>query len=97
MDIEQIQVDFNEEGKKVFFSLWKRFEQAASSLNRKRDDNVFQQLQGQYIHTLNENLESLVSTALEKLDEGNINEARQKLMQTIRYYTNEFMVKSRSL
>lgn len=94
----QILIEFNNRAKKIFFSLYENFKESAKLLNRRRDDNVFQQQQGKYLQTLKQQLESLALEVLNKnRSSGNNNELTKKLTGEINEYVKEFMQKSRSL
>ena len=43
-------VDFDNKAKKIFFSLYENFAQSAKQLDRKRDDNVFDQRLFKWVH-----------------------------------------------
>jgi flagellar biosynthesis component FlhA len=97
-DISQILVDFNEKGKKIFFSLYDQFRQTAKRLDRTKDNNVFQQQEGKYLATLKHQLESL---AVEMMNKNktieNTSQLNKKLTDTVNQFLSEFQQKSRSL
>ena len=91
-------VDFDNKAKKIFFSLYENFAQSAKQLDRKKDENVFQQQQSKYLNTLKTQLENLAQESLNKnISLKNINLLNKKLRDEINAYLNEFMQKSRSL
>ena len=91
-------VDFDNKAKKIFFSLYKNFTQSAKHLDRKKDDNVFQQQQSKYLNMLKTQLENLAQDLLNKNSSlKNINLLNKKLSDEINAYLNEFRQKSRSL
>ena len=91
-------VDFDNKAKKIFFSLYENFAQSAKQLDRRKDDNVFQQQQSKYLNTLKTQLENLAQESLNKNSSlKNINLLNKKLRDEINAYLNEFMQKSRSL
>ena len=91
-------VDFNNKAKKIFFSLYEKFAESAKQLDRKKDDNVFQQQQNKYLNTLKTQLENLAQDLLNKNSSlKNINLLNKKLRDEINIYLNEFRQKSRSL
>ena len=91
-------VDFDNKAKKIFFSLYEKFAESAKQLNRKKDDNVFQQQQSKYLNTLKTQLENLARDLLNKNSSlKNINLLNKKLRDEINIYLNEFEQKSRSL
>jgi len=91
-------VDFDNKAKKIFFSLYEKFAESAKQLDRKKDDNVFQQQQSKYLNTLKTQLENLARDLLNKNSSlKNINLLNKKLRDEINIYLNEFEQKSRSL
>ena len=91
-------VDFDNKAKKIFFSLYEKFAESAKQLDRKKDDNVFQQQQSKYLNTLKTQLENLAQDLLNKYSSlKNINLLNKKLRDEINIYLNEFEQKSRSL
>ena len=91
-------VDFDNKAKKIFFSLYENFAQSAKQLDRRKDDNVFQQQQSKYLNTLKTQLENLAQESLNKNSSlKNINLLNKKLRDEINAYLNEFIQKSRSL
>ena len=97
-EFAQETVDFNNKANKIFFSLYDKFAENVQQLNRKSDDNVFQQQQNKYLHTLKTQLENLAQELLNKTGSSkNITLLNQKLRDEINIYLNEFRQKSRSL
>ena len=91
-------VDFDNKAKKIFFSLYEKFAESAKQLDRKKDDNVFQQQQSKYLNTLKTQLENLAQDLLNKYSSlRNINLLNKKLRDEINAHLNEFRQKSRSL
>jgi len=91
-------VDFDNKAKKIFFSLYEKFAESTKQLDRKKDDNVFQQQQSKYLSTLKTQLENLAQDLLNKKSSvKNINLLNKKLRDEINAYLNEFRQKSRSL
>ena len=91
-------VDFDNKAKKIFFSLYENFAGSAKQLDRKKDDNVFQQQQGKYLKTLKTQLENLAQDLLSKNSSSkNITLLNKKLRDEINIYMDEFRQKSRSL
>ena len=91
-------VDFDNKAKKIFFSLYENFAESAKQLDRRKDDNGFQQQQSKYLNTLKTQLENLAQESLNKNNSlKNINLLNKKLRDEINAYLNEFMQKSRSL
>ena len=97
-EFPQEMVDFDNKAKKIFFSLYENFVESAKQLDRKKDDNVFQQQQNKYLNTLKTQLENLAQDLLNKNSSlKNINPLNKKLRDEINIYLNEFEQKSRSL
>ena len=97
-EFPQETVDFNNKAKKLFFSLYQNFAGSAKELDRRKDDNVFQQQQNKYLKTLKTELENLAQDILNKSSSSkNINLLNKKLRDEISNYLNEFMQKSKSL
>jgi|KBSSwiS6_1023812.scaffolds.fasta_scaffold00656_2 hypothetical protein len=94
----QVNIEFNNKAKNIFFSLYEKFAESVKQLNRRKDDNVFQQQLGKYLKTLKSQLENL---AMEMLDKNkstkNISQLNKKLADEINIYLGEFRQKSRSL
>ena len=91
-------VDFDNKAKKIFFSLYEKFAESAKQLDRKKDDNVFQQQQSKYLNTLKTQLENIAQELLNKNSFlKNINLLNKKLRDEINAHLNEFRQKSRSL
>ena len=91
-------VDFDNKAKKIFFSLYEKFAESAKQLDRKKDDNVFQQQQSKYLNTLKTHLENLAQELLNKKSSlKNINLLNKTLRDEINIYLNEFRQKSRAL
>lgn len=91
-------VAFNDNAKKIFFSLYKKFAESAKQLDRKKDENVFQQQQNKYFDTLKLQLENLARDILNKYRSStNLNLLNKRLRDEINNYLNEFRQKTRSL
>jgi len=91
-------MEFDNKAKKIFFSLYEQFARSARQLDRKKDDNVFQQQQGKYLKTLKTQLENLAQDLLSKNSSlKNINLLNKRLRDEINLYMDEFRQKSRSL
>jgi len=91
-------MEFDNKAKKIFFSLYEQFAGSARQLDRKKDDNVFQQQQGKYLKTLKTQLENLAQDLLSKNSSlKNSNLLNKRLRDEINLYMDEFRQKSRSL
>lgn len=97
-EFAQETVEFNNAAKKIFFSLYEKFAVSAKRLDRRKDENVFQQQQSKYLNTLKTQLENLAQAILNKPGfVKNMNLLNRKLTDEIEIYLNEFRQKSRSL
>ena len=97
-DADQLHVAFNNRARKVFFALYNQFKQRITSLDRLRDENVFQQLQGQYVQTLKQQLESIAKELITSYNSSESSTLFSKsIVSTIADYATEFTQKVRSL
>ncbi len=97
-DSDQLNVEFNESAIKAFFSLYSDFKTSVRTLDRQKDDNVFQQVQGTYANRLKQQLESIATDLIDKNRSlKDINHVKKTLTDSIGAYVNEFIQKSRSL
>jgi len=97
-EIEQIKIEFDTGAVKIFFSLFEKFETAVRPLNRGKDENVFQQIQGKYVYTLKNQLENLAKEILNKNQHLKfINHLFTTLTDSTNFYIKEFIQKSGSL
>ncbi len=91
-DAENILVEFNEEAKKRFWTIYENYETATRKLDRRRDENVFRQLTAQYNNMLRN---QLGETALGLIDQyqsriDDINQLQRMLTNRIDFFLNEF-------
>jgi hypothetical protein len=94
---DQLLFDFDAKAIKVFFSLFDRFKDSTTRLDRKKDENVFQQQLGKFQFTLKEQLEMVAKELIEKNKTiTNITHCNKVLSERIAYYLNEFRLKSAS-
>jgi uncharacterized protein YbgA (DUF1722 family) len=95
---EQMQVDFHNKAKELFFSIYKAFENAISNLNRKKEEYKFQQTKKQYTATLEQELQSIAKNVLcrymEKQQSGELD---QLFHQFIKDYLHRFVQKINAL
>lgn len=97
-EIEQVKNEFESNAIKIFFSIYERFEIAVKQLNRRRDENVFQQIQGKYVFTLKNQLENLAKEILNKHHHLTlIHHLSRILTDSVNFYLKEFIQKSGSL
>ena len=97
-DPEQLNIEFNNRARKIFFALYSEFKNGAASIDRLRDENVFQQLQSQYVYTLKQQLEGIAKELIgrSKMPEDSTRFAKT-VPSAISGYTTEFMQKVRAL
>ena len=96
-EFEQVVVEFNTKAQKLFFLTYERFHASTRRLDRKKDENVFQQQLGKYLYDLKLQLENIASELLHKYKSlVNINRYNSVLTDQIKDYLNEFRQKSRS-
>ena len=97
-EIEQVKNEFDSNAVKIFFSIYEKFETAVKQLNRRRDENVFQQIQGKYVFTLKNQLENLAKEILNKHHQLTlIHHLSRILTDSINFYLKKFVQKSGSL
>ena len=96
-DIEEVYIEFDMHGSKVFTDLYNRFSSAAGQFNRKQNENVFQQLSSQYILTLKERLCTIALSLIEKYrhNTNSSSNLQEKLTAKIDAYISEFSRKCR--
>jgi hypothetical protein len=97
-DKERYSILFHDRARDAMLSLYREFRQATTALDRLRDENVFQQLQGRYASQLKHRLDSIALEMLEtgKRDAG-CSEWSHSLGRVIQEYVREFGQKIRSL
>jgi len=97
-EIEQVKNEFDANAVKIFFSIYEKFETAVKQLNRRRDENVFQQIQGKYVFTLKNQLENLAKEILDKHHQLTLIQHLSRILaDSINFYLKEFVQKSESL
>jgi hypothetical protein len=97
-NIAELYFEFKKLATEAFFSVYTQFEKAAKTLDRRRDNNVFLQLQAKYLYTLKQKLELLAKGLLDKYRElRNSRELNISLTEEIQKLVNEFTRKSQSL
>jgi hypothetical protein len=97
-NIEYAQTEFNNNAAKFFFSLYARFHDAVILINRRKDENVFQQLRGKYLYTLRNQLEDMAKACIDKYKSSlDVNQLKETLSYSVNRYANEFIQKAGSL
>ena len=96
-EFEQVVVEFNQKAQKLFFLTYERFHTSTRRLDRKKDENVFQQQLSKYLYDLKLQLENIASELLHKYKSlVSINRYNSILNDRIKDYLNEFRQKSGS-
>jgi hypothetical protein len=96
--IEQYNILFHRKAKAVFFSVYEEFKHTTASLDRQRDENVFQRMQAQYSARLKRQLGEVALETLEQLSLGLSRDGFNRILTSfIEEYTTEFVQKARSL
>lgn len=97
-DVQHTCNDFHDRGRRVFFALYHDFQHSVTTLNRRRDENVFQQIKGKYTQELKSRLNNLARESIQKMDtDSGRNELNHALSSIIDDYLREFELKIRSL
>jgi phosphoglycerate-specific signal transduction histidine kinase len=97
-DSEQLNLEFNNRARSVFFNLYNTFKQGVAPLDRLRDENVFQQLQSQYVQSLRQQLEHIAKEILARSKTPQQKtQFAQRVPALISDYTTEFTQKIRGL
>jgi hypothetical protein len=90
-DPDEMLVEFNDSAGRLLTYLFEKFQQSAQSLNRNRDDNVFQQLRAKYLYHFKNELENMAKIHIAKCGGANVHEVNNRLSNSINRFTNEFM------
>ena len=97
-DLEELNVEFNQLAKEAFYLLYARFENRAHELDRRTNENVFQQTLSKYLYTLKTDLEKIAVSILEKNKAiREIDHLKRNLTNRIHDYIQEFTTKSQDL
>ena len=97
-EYEQLSVDFTSKAQRLFTLTYNKFRSTTRSLDRQRDENVFQLQVGKFLATLKIQLENIASELLNKYDVSkNTGHWNKLLNDQINIYLNEFRQKSRFL
>ena len=96
--IEQMQSEFHNRASAAFFSANQAFENAVSSVSRRRDEQQFQQLKKQYATALERELQTAAMDILSKYrNEKQVNEINKMFSQMIKDYLHRFIQKINDL
>jgi hypothetical protein len=95
---EQMLVEFHNSATARFFSTYHAFENAASQVNRKKEEYRFQQLKKQYTVTMEHELQAVARAILERhQEEKQVKEMDQMFHQFIKDYLHRFILKINNL
>jgi len=96
-DLDELEIEFNYRANETFYLLFEKFEKTVKELNRRKDENVFQQERAKYMNSLKSELERIAISLVEKYREiKEVNQLRRNLTNRINEYVQEFMMKSQS-
>lgn len=96
MNNEHIHVEFHNRAKEIFFSLLKNFESSSKNMDRRRDENQFQELKNKYINTLKQELETHARSLIEQHQhDKKLNDLNNNLQYFIKDYLHLFLQKTR--
>ena len=97
-DIDEIDVEFNFKAKETFHLFYTRFNAAAKDLDRKMNQNIFDQTQVKYRFALQAELERIAIRMIENSGQiQDLNLLRANLSSSINEYLREFVIKSQEL
>lgn len=96
-DIDELGIEFNFKAKEAYYSMYARFQNETSELNRQRDENVFQLTRAQYCQAMKAELEKIALSVIERNNAlAEITELKRNLTNRIHDYVQEFMMKSQN-
>ena len=96
-DIDQVLVDFNSSARKQLASLLSQFMSNVHQINRKGNENVFQQLQARYTNSFKDQLEELAKSLIHKYRSVDEQQLNNRLRNNIAIYLQEFLQQTKSL
>ena len=97
-DIDIIKSSFRNSSSRISQLIFNDFRKNIRKLDRQKDENVFQQLLGRYIHELERKLADEAGKALAQYQvKVNINILRRELTSQVSYNMSEFLLKVRSM
>jgi len=92
---EQMQMQFHNKAREIFFSLIHDFDAATSGFDREKEEYRFQRLKNEYSATLKQKLEHVAENILQLYQkEKHSNEMGQYLQQLINEYLHRFLQKA---
>lgn len=87
---------FRESAVRIFLLLWNDFERKTKELDRKTDENVFQQLQYRYVEGLRAQLSSIAERTLMSFS-GDLNGLRKCLTDQVSQNISAFMFRAKAI
>jgi len=96
-DIDQVLVDFNSSARKQLASLLSQFMSNVHQINRRGNENVFQQLQARYTNSFKDQLEELAKSLIHKYRSVDEQQLNNRLRNNIAIYLQEFLQQTKSL
>ena len=97
-DIDEIDVEFNFKAKETFHLFYTKFNAAAKELDRKTNQNIFEQTVAKYRFALQIELERIAIGMIENSGQiQDMNVLKRNLTTTINDYLREFMIKSQGV
>ena len=96
-DIDQVLVDFNSSARKQLASLLSQFISNVHQINRRGNENVFQQLQARYTNSFKDQLEELAKSLIHKYRSVDEQQLNNRLRNNIAIYLQEFLQQTKSL
>jgi hypothetical protein len=96
-DIDQVLVDFNSNARKLLAFLLSQFMSNVHQINRRENENVFQQLQARYTNSFKDQLEALAKNLIHKYRAVDEQQLNNRLRNNIAIYLQEFLQQTKSL
>jgi hypothetical protein len=96
-DIDQVLVDFNCSARKQLAFLLSQFMSNVHQINRRGNENVFQQLQARYTNSFKDQLEELAKSLIHKYRSVEEQQLNNRLRNNIAIYLQEFLQQTKSL
>lgn len=97
-EYEQLSLEFTTKAQKLFIFTFEQFRNSTKTLNRQKDENVFQLQVGKFVATLKHELENIATELMKKNSAlRNARLVNKILTDHIESYLNEFRRKSRSV
>src|SRR5687768_9225901 len=96
IETEHINIAFHNRATDLFFALYEKFQSATKTIDRKKEEYLFQQTGEKYIKTLQQQLEITAQEIIKKnQDHKQLSHADQDLNIFIKEYLHRFVQKIR--